>query len=225
MQWLQSLDADLFRFINQGLSHPVLDRVMPFFSGNEFCNLFLFLAAVFLIWKDRLRGLICILFMVVIVGGGDSLICNLIKSAVERPRPFLTFPDAHVLVGRGRSWSMPSSHAANWFAGTMILLIYYRRSVWFMLPCALLVSFSRVYNGVHYPSDVLIGGLLGAGYAAAGVLCAAGLWQWAGRKWFPLWWRAMPSLIEPKAAPLKAPEPSGSPHLEIDQHWLRLGYV
>src|SRR5215468_5946843 len=190
MQWLQSLDANLFRFINQGLSHPVLDRVMPFFSGNEFFNPFLFLAAVFLIWKDRLRGLICLLFMLVIVGGGDSWICNLIKSAVERPRPFLTLPDAHVLVGRGRSWSMPSSHAANWFAGTMILL----------------VSFSRVYNGVHYPSDVLIGGLLGAGYAAAGVLCAAGLWQWAGRKWFPLWWQAMPSLIDPEARALKEAE-------------------
>ena len=42
-----------------------------------------------------------------------------------------------------------------------------------MLPMALAVSFSRVYNGVHYPSDVLAGAILGAGYAAAGTHCAA----------------------------------------------------
>jgi membrane-associated phospholipid phosphatase len=46
---------------------------------------------------------------------------------------------------------MPSSHAANWFAATMILFIYYRRSLWFMLPGAILVSFSRIYNGVALP--------------------------------------------------------------------------
>ena len=63
--------------------------------------------------------------------------------------------------------SMPSSHAANWFAATMIAFLFYRRSLWFMLPMALAVSFSRVYNGVHYPSDVLAGAILGAGYAAA----------------------------------------------------------
>ena len=70
---------------------------------------------------------------------------------------------------KGDYASMPSSHAANWFAATMILFVYYRRSLWFMLPGAMLVSFSRIYNGVHYPSDVLAGAILGAGYAAASV--------------------------------------------------------
>ena len=92
---------------------------------------------------------------------------------------------------------MPSSHAANWFAATMILFIYYRRSVWFMLPGAILVGFSRIYNGVHYPSDVLAGAILGAGYAAASVWSLNALWQWAGRKWFPLWWEKFPSLLDP----------------------------
>ncbi len=97
---------------------------------------------------------------------------------------------------KGDFRSMPSSHAANWFAATMILFIYYRRSVWFMLPGAILVSFSRIYNGVHYPSDVLAGAILGAGYAAASVWSLNALWQWAGRNWFPLWWRKFPSLID-----------------------------
>ena len=93
---------------------------------------------------------------------------------------------------------MPSSHAANWFAATMILFIYYRRSLWFMLPGAILVGFSRIYNGVHYPSDVLAGAILGAGYAAASVWSLNALWQWAGQKWFPLWWRKFPSLLNPR---------------------------
>jgi Dolichyl-phosphate-mannose-protein mannosyltransferase/PAP2 superfamily len=144
--------------------------------------------------------------------------------------------------------SMPSSHAANWFAATMILFIYYRRSLWFMLPGAILVSFSRLYNGVHYPSDVTAGAILGAGYAAASVWSLAALWEWAGRKWFPLWWQKFPSLINPALgasqdegeetefppAPLPvrpssaraaALEARPAPHLTLDQHWLRLGYV
>ena len=51
-----------------------------------------------------------------------------------------------------------------------------------MLPMALAVSFSRVYNGVHYPSDVLAGAILGAGYAAAGTIALQAAWNWIGEK-------------------------------------------
>jgi 4-amino-4-deoxy-L-arabinose transferase-like glycosyltransferase len=131
---------------------------------------------------------------------------------------------------KGDYASMPSSHAANWFAATMILFIYFRRSLWFMLPGAILVSLSRIYNGVHYPSDVLAGAILGAGYAAASVWTLNSLWQWAGRKWFPLWWRKFPSLLNPASGTSQdegeeAPASAGSPHSTLDQHWLRLGYL
>jgi len=79
-------------------------------------------------------------------------------------------PPENRMAGQGSHNSMPSSHAANWFCGAMVLLLFYRRSAWLMLPLALGVSFSRLYNGVHYPSDVLAGAIIGAGYAVAAAI-------------------------------------------------------
>src|SRR6185369_15053071 len=60
---------------------------------------------------------------------------------------------------------------------------------------ALGVSFSRVYNGVHYPSDVLAGAILGAGYGIALVVGAQAIWNFAGREWFPQWHAMTPTLV------------------------------
>ncbi len=275
MHWLHALDVALLRFINQTLSNPFFDVIMPFASGSHSKSLFLvaaLIAGLLVLWKGRARGRLCVLMLALIVGPGDGLICNTIKHAVARPRPFVTWSDVRLPAdgsnGRPKPVapmgnpeagggpaadkpnhnSMPSSHAANWFAATMILLVYNRRSWRLMLPLACLVSFSRVYNGVHYPSDVLAGAILGAGYAAAGMWAVNSIWQWAGRNWFPLWWRKLPSLVNPAARiPLPespsavsavnptasasgfgatAPERNrGGSCPTIDAHWLRLGYV
>src|SRR4029077_3785030 len=118
---------------------------------------------ILLIWKGGIRGLMCVIMLGLIVPLGDGLVTNMLKHAIGRDRPFLALQDVHLLVGKTNSGSMPSGHAANWFAGAMVLFVYYRRSAWIMLPAALLVSYSRIYNGVHYPSDVLAGAALGAG--------------------------------------------------------------
>ncbi len=242
MHWFQTLDVELFRWINLGLSNPAFDALMPFVSGDQrsrsLCLALALLGAILLVWKGGARGWICLLMLAVVLAVGDGFICNTIKHAVARPRPFLALPEAHCLIGKGGSGSMPSSHAANWFSALMVLFIYYRRSLWFMLPMAIAVGFSRVYNGVHYPSDVLAGAVLGAGYAAAVLLLLNALWGWLGQKWFPLWWAKLPSLLnpakqseeaeeEPAYAPRK-PQP-GAPaqarHVTMDEHWLRLGYI
>ena len=261
MDWLKTLDLELFRFINLRLINPVCDVVMPFASGNALFRPLLLLAGILLIWKGRARGILCVLILALILPLGDGLICNTIKHTVERPRPFVTLPEVHRpgrpptpasmapapmpqdgkasprSEAKGDFRSMPSSHAANWFAATMILFIYYRRSAWLMLPGAILVSFSRIYNGVHCPSDIVAGAILGAGYAAASVWSLNALWQWAGRNWFPLWWTQFPSLIAPsrRAEPDEneesrfslsaAAEDSRAPQATVDQHWLRLGYI
>jgi 4-amino-4-deoxy-L-arabinose transferase-like glycosyltransferase/membrane-associated phospholipid phosphatase len=242
MQWFQNLDAELFRFINHTLINSIFDQLMPLVSGNAYFHPALVLLGILLIWKGGVRGLVCLIMLGSIVAMGDGL-CTLMKNAVERDRPFITLQDVHLLVGKSNSFSMPSGHAANWFAGTMVAFIYYRRSVLVMLPIALVVSFSRIYNGVHYPSDVLAGAALGAGFAVAALWLFESVWRWAGQKWFPLWWPRMPSLVVFKASPESSEEesyqdsaappptrgvaPAGfrAPHATMDDHWLRLGYV
>ncbi len=94
--------------------------------------------------------------------------------------------------------SFPSAHAANWFALATIAFLFYRRSAWFMFPLAASVAFSRVYNGVHYPGDVTAGAILGAGYAVAGIVIVQSIWNFIGKKFFPLWHQRLPNLLNPQ---------------------------
>src|SRR6266511_717969 len=215
MDWLHSLDVGLFRFINLTLSNPFFDPVMRFLSGNSvFVPLFIVLAAI-LVWRKGVRGRVCLVMLLLVIGLGDSLIVNTVKHAAGRLRPFNDIPDAITRVGRGGSFSMPSAHTANWFSAATVLFIYYRRSIRFMLPLAALVGLSRIYNGVHYPSDVFVGATLGLGYGATLVWSLDALWRWAGQRWFPIWWRRLPSLLHPGLGP----EPSAAP---ADQPAIRL---
>ena len=230
MHWLQTLDTSLFRFVNQSLGNPLCDWLMPVLSGgNGVMRWFIpfavaAIAAMLCFGKSRAR--LCALMIFLVVALGDPLVVNTIKKAVARPRPCITLPDVVERLGCTQSGSMPSAHAANWFAMTMVAFLFYRRSIWFMLPMALAVSFSRVYNGVHYPSDVLAGAILGAGYAAAFAVAIEMAWRNFGKKWFPLWHAKLPSLINPVQRPtsnVQRPESEIQP--STDSHWLRLGYI
>jgi membrane-associated phospholipid phosphatase len=233
---LQQLDTALFRFINQTCANDFFDWLMPKLAAPKWFIPAVIVALALLICKGGRRGRICALLLVAAVALTDGLVCNSIKHAVDRVRPCIALTDARCLLGMSRSGSMPSSHAANWFAATTICFILYRRSWRIMLPLAALVSFSRVYDGVHYPSDVLAGAVLGSGCAIATVLSADVLWRWLGRAWFPLWWSQLSSLVEPGSAGVSAAsanlsavgQGTASDPLRIaqaDQQWLRLGYI
>ncbi len=225
MQWAQTLDVSLFHLVNPALSSSLLDILMPFASGNALFAPALLIGAILLLWKGGVRGRLCVTMMLLAVAFGDGVVCHTLKEAIHRPRPFLALADVHVpaTIGITGSGSMPSAHAANWFAATMVAFIYYRRSIRFMLPLALIVSFSRIYNGVHYPSDILVGAVLGAGYAAGLVWTMDWLWQLAGQRWFPLWWQSMPSVLNPVV--VAAPRDTGGEPVLRDRQWMRLGYA
>jgi 4-amino-4-deoxy-L-arabinose transferase-like glycosyltransferase/membrane-associated phospholipid phosphatase len=262
MHWLQTLDTNLFLFVNRSLVNPFFDWLMPVLSGdNGMKNEFILLAVaagLALLWFGNRRARLCVLLMILIVATNDGLLCNTLKHAVARPRPFATLPEARVsgtvgngyvppeinqygvdmAANQGSRNSMPSSHAANWFAATMVAFLFYRRSLWFMLPMALGVSFSRVYNGVHYPGDVLAGAILGAGYAAAAVIGLQTAWNWIGKKWFPLWHAQLPSLLNAERGVRSAESEIQTPNSNFQNathsalrtqnselEWLRLGCI
>jgi membrane-associated phospholipid phosphatase len=221
--WLQSCDVSLFRFINASLGNSLFDKLMPFVSDSPLFTCLFLALAIFLVCKGGARGRVCALMLLLSLCLGNGLVTDPIKHAVGRLRPFQALPDVILRIGQGSSFSMPSSHAANWFSATLVLLVYYRRSVRVMLPLACLVGFSRIYNGVHYPSDVLAGAILGAGYSAAVIAMFDALWQFLGPRWFPLWKAQLPSLLLPVTVPQKT---NGADDQGIRaMQWLRLGYL
>lgn len=98
-----------------------------------------------------------------------------IKPLIARPRPFDHLPDIRVVGWHPRSYSFPSGHAASAFACAYVLTKALPRGHAWLWLLAAAIAFSRVYNGVHYPLDVVCGGALGI---AAGVLVTG------GRAWY-----------------------------------------
>ena len=223
LPWLQSLDTALYRFINLKLGTPALDPIMRTLSGTAWFIPLVIALAVGLLWKGGRRGLTFVAVLALTLGLGDSFIINPMKKLTDRDRPFVQQPDARLLVGKGNSNSMPSSHTSTWFAATLVAFAFYRRSWRVMLPLACLMAFSRVYLGAHYPGDVVAGAILGAGYAAAALWLFEITWQRAVRKWFPLWWQRQPSILNPGQI---APGP-GIQRTEaiVEAQFLRLSYV
>jgi undecaprenyl-diphosphatase len=98
-----------------------------------------------------------------------DLLALALKAAVARPRPFETIPEADPLIGATVGQSMPSGHAATSFAGAVILTYLLPRGAPLFFLLASAIAFSRVYVGVHYVSDVIVGALLGTAVGLAGL--------------------------------------------------------
>jgi len=218
MHWLLSLDTALFHFINGTLANPFFDWLMPVLSGNNVPWLWAVILGVpVLLYFGSARLRLCVFLMVLVVALGDPLVIGTFKNTVGRPRPFVVLRDARLFGHPGLGYvtplpdgtlpptanrhSMPSAHAANWFALATVAFLYYRRSARWLFPLAAAIAFSRIYNGVHYPSDVTVGAILGAGYAIALMGLTQMLWNVIGRRFFPAWHMRLPVLLTPETRP------------------------
>lgn len=157
-------DTALFYIINYNMHVGSLDPAMVFVTDKPEV---LFLPVLIVImYRDRKNALLMLLLTVVSISIADWLGFAL-KEFIQRPRPFNTLEAVNLLIGTGTSYSMPSNHAANAFAvATSVCLTTKNRLRYAILAIASLVAFTRPYLGVHYPSDVIVGGLLGAAVAA-----------------------------------------------------------
>ena len=99
--------------------------------------------------------------------GVATVLANLLKVAFDRPRPPVDHPEIHPLVAVPSSASMPSGHAAGAFAAAVAVGLVHPRLRWPLLALAALIALSRVWLGVHYLSDVIVGAAFGTAVALA----------------------------------------------------------
>jgi undecaprenyl-diphosphatase len=165
-QW----DTELFLFLN-GWHTPLMDTAMYWITDRFFWIPFYVLIVYLLLKKFRWQGLWMVLTIVVAIVLADQLASGLFKPFFARYRPCHELsiqPLVHVVRGCGGQYGFVSSHSANTFAFAMLMWLMLRKTfryTHYLFFWAFLVSYSRIYVGVHYPID-LIGG------AFIGVFCA-----------------------------------------------------
>ena len=169
MEQLLTYDKHLFRIINDRWSNSFFDWLMPWLrNANMWYPLYFFLF-LFIAVNYKKTAWIWILF-----GVGTVVLCNfvasdLLKHNVIRLRPCNDPAIAdwvHVLVGyRPQSSSFVSAHATNHFGMAMFIFctlrIHFKIWPWLFFIWAFGISFAQLYVGVHYPLDIICGGLIG----------------------------------------------------------------
>jgi undecaprenyl-diphosphatase len=177
-------DLSLLFLINREWTNPFLDWFMCAISTISAWTPVIAVLVLLAIWRHGKRGLLLVGCLILAVVVSDSLVSYSLKKTVKRPRPtdsvlgvkvrslarakpdfmrlFLppierdstikVSPDVPLSSRVGNSF--PSSHTMNMFAVATVLAFYRRRYGWWMYGIAALVSYSRVYVGSHWPSDI-----------------------------------------------------------------------
>jgi len=172
-------DRWLYVVINQYLAFDFFDQIMVFFSSKwAMIPVYIWLICSFY-QRSKKNMLVWLLFFLLGFGLADSISSRVFKPGFKRVRPAFEnslnprLPDGMP----GSKYGFVSSHSANMFAvfglSTMLLGLTGKQK-WGLMGLAGLVAYSRVYLGVHYPGDVVFGGLLGYGIA----MLLFRLWKW-----------------------------------------------
>jgi len=159
-----SLDYKIFSWIHNLSGQPAVDQFMATLSNAKMWVALAVLVLFYMLFKRMKKALVYFFWIAITIGINDLISARILKPLFGRLRPCREFPEMIEVVRGwcGGDFSFPSNHASNTAVAVTIL--------WFVLPkgprvfvvsLGLLVGFSRIYLGVHYPGDVLAGFVLG----------------------------------------------------------------
>jgi len=171
MEYLNQLDTQLFMLIN-GNHSAFFDPIMYWLSDKLIWAPMYLLIVFLMVRRYKMRGLLMLLFIGVVIALCDQTASGLLKNTVQRLRPSHEPALAGLIhlskAGPGGLYGFASSHAANVFGLATFLCFVLDEKFeilkYWLFFWAVLVCYSRIYNGVHYPGDVLVGSFIGIAF-------------------------------------------------------------
>ncbi|MFC1590768.1 phosphatase PAP2 family protein [Candidatus Omnitrophota bacterium] len=154
---IRDIDIALFHIVNRDLANPAFDTVMPWITalGNGRSVFFIAIGVYFLVKKRaKIAG-----FVIIAGISASHYIAYYFKNLFGLPRPYEILQGARVLVDSS-GFAFPSGHTTMAFTAAFIINAFVKKPL-MIYAVAAAVGFSRVYLGVHFPSDVASGMLLG----------------------------------------------------------------
>tara|TARA_B100001146_G_C16154655_1_gene422800 strand:+ start:329 stop:937 length:609 start_codon:yes stop_codon:yes gene_type:complete len=156
------IDKNLMIWINNSLSNQVFDLLMPIVTNENLWVFPILILIGYLGYFSGKRGKIAIGILLITTISCDAICAQILKPWIGRIRPSHEIVDQiNLLASKGGKWSFPSNHAANSFAAATVLSYFYERFKIVSYSLAFLIALSRIYVGVHYPGDILAGGIVG----------------------------------------------------------------
>jgi undecaprenyl-diphosphatase len=165
IEWLSNLENSILLWINRTASNSTFDSLFPFYTDMHKIKWFIIPAVLlilfFYIKKYKRSGVTYFVFLLLSLSISDFT-GKLVKDYFNRPRPF-TVAELGVVqkspAGEGHGFY--SNHSSNMFTFATYTSAFFPAAKPFVFGLAILTGYSRMYNGVHYPSDVLAGAIMG----------------------------------------------------------------
>lgn len=157
--FIQNVDFIILDFIHNNLTSPFADSVMRFITtlGNGGAIWIAVTVSMLISKKYRKTGIMMTLGLVLCMLIGNVVL----KPSVARLRPFQVKEGIDLIIKAPRDYSFPSGHTYSSILSAVIIFLQHKKPGVYALILAVLISFSRLYLYVHFPSDVLAGAILG----------------------------------------------------------------
>lgn len=156
---INKFDFLILRFIQENLKSPFMDSLMIFFTSiGDIGLVWIAISIIFLLIKERRdTGIKIIIGLIIVVILGNLIF----KNIFSRLRPFWIDETIKVIITKPSGYSFPSGHTFSSFVAATIIFLNNKKWGYISFLIAILISFSRAYLFVHFPTDIFVGMLLG----------------------------------------------------------------